>query len=144
MSGFAVMKERSMLLKERFLKDNSSSWFMQIRSSKKCEESFLFIFSKNMKSKMLPKYLNSPHVNQTLRILCDQLFKTKPEEQLISIESVLYAYKIVNKFGLIDFVLVCFNCVDFPNILLSKYPTLNNLNYTFCMKMHHSFSYKNL
>ena len=28
-------------------------------------------------------YLNSPHVNQTLRILCDQFFKTKPEEQLI-------------------------------------------------------------
>ena len=52
--------------------------------------------------------------------------KTKPENQLIEIELVVYAY-LFNKLAELTLFWFCFNCVDFRHILLSKYLVLNNL-----------------
>ena len=52
--------------------------------------------------------------------------KTKPENQLIEIELVVYAY-LFNKLAELTLFWFCFNCVDFRHILLSEHLDLKNL-----------------
>ena len=113
-----------------------------------------FIVSKTLKlydQKILPKDLSLPMV---IKLWTFFEFKS----------SMWYAFKNktrgpthLNRIGCICIclkeillnwlflVLFHFNCVDFRNILLSKYLALNNLtSKTFCMQIYCNFSYKDL
>ena len=53
--------------------------------------------------------------------------KTKPENQLVSKELVVYVY-LFNQLTEVALFWFCFNCVNFRHILFLKYLALNNLN----------------